>query len=291
MSDFLAFPADSVTLDTLLPMGDTIQAAARPAAGARPPRLILATDDTVPLVLNLRNAPAVLPAAQPPAPTVPLWHRSLTRALVLIIAVALAYRSPLSQLPSVLDPLDAVDQVAWFRLAAVLPIPVVLLWRGIRRGSEIEDHQVDLIVAFVLIGSALLITLNQPDITLSEPDGGQAQALASFPLFVAGAVILLYGVGGVWRIRLPLALALFAASPLASGTLELAGSREAQLAVIVTPLCLGLLPLIRRAAREVEPIRALGQPAIGSAPLITTSCLLLLATASLAAALWPGGPA
>jgi hypothetical protein len=203
-----------------------------------------------------------------------IWHRSVTRALVLGIAVALAYSGPLSQLPS------APDHVAWFRLAAVLPIPVVLLWRGIRRGNEIEDHQVDLIVAFVLLGSALLIAL-------SEPDGDAGAALVSLPLFAGGAVTLLYGVGAIWRVRLPLALALFTSSPLAAGILERAGSWEGRLAVILTVVGFGLLPLIRRPAPGVGPIRALAQPAIGSAPLITTSCLLLLASASLAAALWP----
>jgi len=285
VSDFFPFPADAVDLDTLRPTGDTIQALPRPAAGGRAPRVIRPTDDTVPLVLNLRDAPApaFAPAptvGRPPKPTVPIWQRSPTRALILVIAVALAYSGPLSQLPS------ALDQVAWFRLAAVLPLPVVLLWRGIRRGNEIEDHQVDLIVAFVLIGSALLIAVGDPD-GVGEP----AQALASLPLFAAGAVILLYGVGAIWRIRLPLMLALLAASPLATWTLELAGSEQGRLAAIAAPVCLGLLPLIRRPAREVGPIRGLGQPAIGSAPLITTSCLLLLATASLAAALWQGGPA
>jgi hypothetical protein len=201
-----------------------------------------------------------------------IWPLSLTRALVLSIAVALAYSGPLSQLTS------APDRIGWFRLAAVLPIPVVLLWRGIRRGSEIEDHQVDLIVAFVLSGSALLLALG-------EPDAGSAQALVSLPLFAAGAVTLLYGVGGIWRVRLPLVLALFTVSPPASGILERTGSGTGPLAVILVVVGLGLLPLIRRPALEVGPIRALALPAIGSAPLITTSGLLILATASLATAL------
>jgi hypothetical protein len=202
----------------------------------------------------------------------PLWRRSLTRSLALLIAMALAYSGPLSQL------LSAPDPVAWFRVIAVLPIPVVLLWRGIRRGSEIEDHQVDLIVAFVLLGSALLIAL-------TEAHRDPAQALVSLPLFAAGAVPLLYGVCGIWRARLPLTLALLAASPLASALLERAGSWEGQLAVILVVVGLGLLPLIRRPALKVGPIRALTQPAIGTAPLITTLCLLLLATAALAVAL------
>src|SRR4051812_12308407 len=110
-----------------------------------------------------------------------IWRRSLSRSLVLLIAMALASSGPLSEL------LSAADPVAWFRLIAVLPIPVVLLWRGIRHGSEIEAQQVDLIVSVVLLGSAMLIAV-------TEPVPGPAQALVSPPLFAAGAVPLLYGV-------------------------------------------------------------------------------------------------
>ncbi len=201
----------------------------------------------------------------------------MIRALVLAIAVALAYSGPLSQLPSDLD------RLGWLQLAAVLPVPVVLLWRGIRHGGEIEDHQVDLIVAFVLLGSALLIALDG-----RNSDAGPAQALVSLPLFTAGSVTLLYGVCGIWRVRLPLALSLLALSPLASGILDRAGSGKAELAVVLAVAGLGLLPLVWRPTLGVGPVRALMRPAIGSAPLVTTICLLLLTTAALAAMLWQG---
>jgi hypothetical protein len=49
---------------------------------------------------------------------------------------------------------------------------------------------------------------------------------------------------------------------------------------------LGLLPLIPRSPAAFQPVRALTGPVIGSAPVISTSILMLIAAGALAATLW-----
>jgi putative flippase GtrA len=227
-----------------------------------------------PDVIDLRDRPAVPAVPTVPAvPAVPLWRRGTTRTLVLLLFVAAAYFKAIEHLQ-----LDG-DRRSWFLLAATLPVPIVLLFRGPRRGGEIEDHQIDVIVALILLGSALLMVLRWRG---EGHDLGADTALTSLPVFAAGATCLLYGVGAIWRARLPLAISLLAATPIASVVVGPRSSTVQLLIVMVAVGGLGLIPLI-----TVPPaIRPLNGPVIGAAPVVSTSVLMLLAAGGLAAALW-----
>jgi putative flippase GtrA len=228
-------------------------------------------------VIDLRPAPAENggDVAAKPVVALSLWRRGITRVIVLLLFVGAAYGQALSRLE------PGSQQRTLFLLAATAPIPVVLLFRGVRRGGEIEDHQIDMIVAFVLLGSALLMMLRW-----RSDGGGSAESLTSLPLFVAGATALLYGVGALGRARLPLALALLAATPVGSA---IVGTHSSQLRLVILMIAIagvGLLPLAPRPAARPASVRAVTGPVIGAAPFVATSFLMLIAAGALAATLW-----
>ncbi|WP_426573603.1 exosortase/archaeosortase family protein [Aquihabitans sp. McL0605] len=129
---------------------------------------------------------------------------------VCLVAVVLAFHYSLSTLVKTLQ----VDTPLAY-LGLVPAISLVLIARRARRDTwepPIHDRQVDYIVGVPLLLVALAINLLLP-VRLSAMFWLWRIDLLALPLFASGAIVLLFGVRTLWRLRLPM-LFLFLAWPL-----------------------------------------------------------------------------
>jgi exosortase len=136
--------------------------------------------------------------------------RQIRAIVVGVGAVVLAFHYSLSTLVRTLQ-LDT--PLAY--LGLVPGISLVLVARRARRTEgepPIHDRQVDYIVGIPLLVGALAINLLLP-VRLSAMFWLWRLDLLALPLFVAGTVVLLFGVRTLWRLRVPV-LFLFLAWPL-----------------------------------------------------------------------------
>ena len=129
---------------------------------------------------------------------------------VCLAAVVLAFHYSLSTLVRTLQ-LDT--PLAY--LGLVPGISLVLIARRARRDTwepPIHDRQVDYIVGLPLLLVALAVNLFLP-VRLSAMFWLWRLDLLALPLFASGAIVLLFGVRTLWRLRLPVAF-LFLAWPM-----------------------------------------------------------------------------
>ncbi len=96
---------------------------------------------------------------------------------------------------------------------ALVPMIALLLAAGRRRPTsdepDIHDRQLDFIVGLPLLLAALVIVLVMPA-RLSTMFWIWRLDLVSLPLFVAGAVAIVFGVRTLWRLRFPIGFLLLA---------------------------------------------------------------------------------
>jgi exosortase/archaeosortase family protein len=138
-----------------------------------------------------------------------LTHHMRT-VTVCLVAVVLAFHYSLTTLVRTLQ----VDTPLAY-LGMVPAISLVLVARRARRSPwepPIHDRQVDYIVGIPLLLAALAINLLLP-VRLSAMFWLWRIDLLALPLFASGAIVLLFGVRTLWRLKLPI-LFLFLAWPL-----------------------------------------------------------------------------
>ena len=129
------------------------------------------------------------------------------RAIALIGLVVLAYNYSLLTL---VRGLALQTPLAYLGLVPL--IAVILAWVRLAREPSplpIHDRQVDYIVGLALIGTALAVLL-LPPLTLDTRFWLYRIDLLSLPLFVSGAVSLLWGVRRLWALRVPILFLLLA---------------------------------------------------------------------------------
>jgi exosortase/archaeosortase family protein len=138
-----------------------------------------------------------------------LAHRTRTVGLCLV-AVVVAFHYSLSTLFRTLE----VDTPLAY-LGLVPGISLVLIARRTRSRTwepPIHDRQVDYIIGIPLLLLALAINLLLP-VRMSAMFWLWRLDLLALPIFVSGAIVLLFGVRTLWRLRLPVVF-LFLAWPL-----------------------------------------------------------------------------
>lgn len=136
--------------------------------------------------------------------------RQVRTVAVCLVAVVLAFHYSLATLARTV----ALDTPLAY-LGLVPAISLVLVARRSRAGAwepPIHDRQVDYIVGVPLLLVALGINLLLPE-RMSALFWLWRIDLLALPLFVSGAVVLLFGVRTLWRLRVPV-LFLFLAWPL-----------------------------------------------------------------------------
>ncbi|NHC44730.1 glycosyltransferase [Motilibacter aurantiacus] len=188
----------------------------------------------------------------PPARPVAQWERPLTRAALLVVASTAAFAQGALALPE--------GSLGWLVAAAWAPLAAVLAGLGARRGNEIEDLQLDLIVAVVLLGSAVLLAAHRED-------GSGAGPVAALPVFSAGLVTLLFGVRALWRAWLPLTVGALTASPLGQAAWDAAGPAHSVAEVglgSVLVAALAALPLVTSSPGPAREAVALGKGGPGA---------------------------
>ncbi len=140
----------------------------------------------------------------------PVWrdeHLTAVRIAALLTIVGVAYHYSLQTL---VRSVQVDTPLAYLGLVPMIALALAL-GRGRPAGHEpsIHDRQVDYIIGLPLLVSALAINLLLP-IRLSTMFWVWRVDLVSLPLFVAGAVALVFGVRTLWRQRLPIGFLLFA---------------------------------------------------------------------------------
>ena len=128
------------------------------------------------------------------------------RLLVLALAVVGAYHYSLLTLARDLG-LDT--PLAYLGLVPPMAVGIAMLTPRAAGEPEIHDRQVDLIVGLPLLATALFLQVTLPgrmgsDFWLYRVD------LLTLPVFVAGCVVLLFGVRALWRFRVAVAFLLLA---------------------------------------------------------------------------------
>lgn len=177
------------------------------------------------------------------------WARHSTpwRAIALVAAVTLAYSYSLTTL--------VLGLALRTPLACLGFVPIIALLLGWvrlanhRPGPQIHDRQVDYIVGVGFIAAAFGIV-----VVLPAKFGTQFWLyrldLLSLPLFVAGAVAIVYGVRRLWALRVPIVFLLFAWPPLYGPLLGDAMQRLADLTATGLALISQVLPLAHRSLTD-----------------------------------------
>jgi exosortase len=124
------------------------------------------------------------------------------------LAVVVAYHYTLLTLARDLG-LDT--PLAYLGLVPPMAVGIAVLTPKTEGEPEIHDRQVDLIVGFPLLAVALFLQATLPD-RLGSDFWLYRIDLLTMPLFVAGCVVLLFGVRALWRFRVAVAF-LFLAWP------------------------------------------------------------------------------
>ena len=120
------------------------------------------------------------------------------RGLLVVVAALAAYRYSLS---SLLSSITTDTPLAYLGLAPVIAIGIaVLLGRPDRPGAEGGDRYVDYLVGLPLLVTAVFMTVVMPA-RMSILYWYYRIDLLSLPLFVAGALALLFGTATLWRLR------------------------------------------------------------------------------------------
>ncbi len=143
----------------------------------------------------------------PRVPTLRDDHVTAVRIAVFLTIVAVAYHYSLQTL---MRSVQVDTPLAYLGLVPLIALALAL-GRGRPAAHEpsIHDRQVDYIIGIPLLVAALAINLLLP-IRLSTMFWVWRVDLVSLPLFVAGAIAVVFGVRTLWRQRLPVAFLLFA---------------------------------------------------------------------------------
>ena len=136
---------------------------------------------------------------------------SLRVAAVALVVVA-AYAYSLSTLVGTLGTNTPLAYLGLVPLISVLLMAGLLYLRG-RPDRDIHDRYVDYLAGIPLLGIALLIVLVGPA-QMSTFFWLWRLDLISLPLFVAGAIALVFGTRMLWRLRFPVAFLFLAWPPL-----------------------------------------------------------------------------
>jgi exosortase/archaeosortase family protein len=129
------------------------------------------------------------------------------RVALLLAIVTLAYHYSLQTL---LRTVQVETPLAYLGLVPLIALVLAVARRNPAPSEpSIHDRQIDYIIGVPLLAAALAINLLLP-IRLSTLFWVWRVDLVSLPLFVAGAISLLFGVRTLWRQRLPVAFLLFA---------------------------------------------------------------------------------
>jgi exosortase/archaeosortase family protein len=130
-----------------------------------------------------------------------------TRVSAALVAIAVAYHYSLA---SLLQTLDLETPLAYLGL-----VPIIALLLAATRSQasaaepQIHDRQIDYIIGIPLMGGALAINLLLPA-QLSSMFWVWRVDLLSLPIFVAGAIAIVFGARALWRMRVPVAFLLLA---------------------------------------------------------------------------------
>lgn len=134
-------------------------------------------------------------------------HATVLRVVALLAMVGIAYHYSLRTL---LRTVEVETPLAYLGLVPLIALALAIPRRFAPVGEPaIHDRQIDYIVGVPLLLSALAINLFLP-IRLSTMFWVWRVDLVSLPLFVAGAIALLFGVRALWRQRLPVLFLFFA---------------------------------------------------------------------------------
>jgi hypothetical protein len=134
----------------------------------------------------------------------------LARAMLVLAAVAVAYRYSLDTLVATLG---TDTPLAYLGLAPLIAFGVAMLLARPQLGRpEVGDRHLDYMVGLPLLATALLMTVVLPA-RMSILFWYYRVDLLSLPLFVAGAVALLFGSSTLYRIRYAIGFLLLARPP------------------------------------------------------------------------------
>lgn len=134
-------------------------------------------------------------------------HSTAIRVAALLVVVSAAYHYSLRTL---LRTVQVETPLAYLGLVPLIALALAVPRRTAAPDEpSIHDRQIDYIVGLPLLVAALAINLLLP-IRLSTMFWVWRVDLVSLPLFVAGAISLLFGVRALWRQRLPVVFLLFA---------------------------------------------------------------------------------
>jgi hypothetical protein len=191
--------------------------------------------------------------------------RSLARVGVRVaaggLAVVLAYGTTARLL------VGASPAGAW--RAPVLAVGValvvaLLLPRGGRGAPDIHDRQTDYLVGLPLLACACFALTVMPR-TVSDQYWSLRIDVLSLPLFVAGAIAVLFGVRALWRLRAPVVVlfagtpALYAGLPASAITVVAAVAFAAGLVALWRWCATGPVGVARRVAPpQRDPVRRIG---------------------------------
>lgn len=127
-----------------------------------------------------------------------LATRPLVRAVLILVAVGVAYRYSLDTL---MASIGTETPLAYLGLAPLIACGVAALLARPQPGRpEVSDRSIDYLVGLPLLGTAVLMTVVLPA-RMSILYWYYRVDLLSLPLFVAGAVALLFGTATLYRIR------------------------------------------------------------------------------------------
>jgi exosortase len=133
-------------------------------------------------------------------------HRARTVAIFLA-AVVVAYHYSLSTL---IKTLSFDTPLAYLGLVPLIALGLAALRvRPLTPEPQIHDRQLDYIVGLPLLGASLVVNMLLP-LRLSAMFWVWRVDLLGLPLFVAGAITILFGTRTLWRLRLPVAFLLLA---------------------------------------------------------------------------------
>ncbi|MGZ6911579.1 MAG: exosortase/archaeosortase family protein [Acidimicrobiia bacterium] len=143
----------------------------------------------------------------PDAPGRPSDRSTAWRVAALLLLVTIAYHYSLQTL---IRTVKVETPLAYLGLVPIIALALAVSRRAPAASEPaIHDRQLDYIIGVPLLVSALAINLLLP-IRLSTLFWVWRVDLVSLPLFVAGAIALLFGVRALWRQRLPVAFLLCA---------------------------------------------------------------------------------
>jgi exosortase/archaeosortase family protein len=136
-----------------------------------------------------------------------IGDRPATRAVLVLVAVAFAYRYSLDTL---LGTVGTDTPLAYLGLAPLIAFGVALILARPAAGqSDVHDRSIDYLVGIPLLGTSVFMTLALPA-RMSILFWYYRVDLLSMPLFVAGAVALLFGASTLYRIRYAIGFLLLA---------------------------------------------------------------------------------